>query len=167
MLRSSILRRSVPLNKLTIIAVMSLLLCPVCFTPGHAAEPDWENEQVFGRHKEQPRASAMVYPNKSLAVQDQRDASPWFQSLNGKWRFYWSPDPDHRPADFYQPDYDVSGWGQIAVPGNWQTQGYGVPVYTNITYPFQQRPAACHGRTAGQLHELCSAQSGWQLPAHV
>ena len=59
-------------------------------------------------------------------------------SLDGQWKFHWSKDPDSRPADFYREDYDVSGWDDIKVPGNWQLQGFGKPIYTNMTYPFHR-----------------------------
>ena len=63
-------------------------------------------------------------------------------SLDGEWLFHWSPKPENRPVDFYREDYDVSGWDKIAVPGNWQTQGYGTPIYININYPFvRNRPS--------------------------
>jgi beta-galactosidase len=63
-------------------------------------------------------------------------------SLDGQWQFHWSRNPEERPADFYREDYDVSKWDKITVPGNWQTQGYGTPIYTNIEYPFvRNRPS--------------------------
>ena len=63
-------------------------------------------------------------------------------SLDGQWLFRWSRNPEERAVDFYREDYDVSSWGKIKVPGNWQTQGYGTPIYTNIEYPFQRnRPS--------------------------
>ncbi len=134
------------LCKLFISAWWSLpVLAALMTSGGHAAERDWENEQVFGRHKEEPRVSAMVYPSAQLAIQDQRDTSAWFQSLNGPWRFHWSADPDHRPRDFFEPQFDVTAWDQITVPGNWQTQGYGVPLYSNIPYPFQKDPPRVMG----------------------
>ena len=39
------------------------------------------------------------------------------QSLDGAWRFAWSANPAARPADFWQPDADLSGFGTIRVPG--------------------------------------------------
>ena len=53
--------------------------------------------------------------------------------------------PNSRPVDFYKPDYDDSSWDEIRVPGNWQTQGYGVPIYTNVTYPFKKDPPRIMG----------------------
>ena len=80
---------------------LSFLAAAVLPNAALAAERDWENEKVFERHKEAPRATSMVYPSPQLAVADQRETSPWFKSLNGHWSFHWSPDPDHRPQDFF------------------------------------------------------------------
>ena len=107
--------------------------------------PDWENEQVVGRNKEPGRATALPYPDRERAIQATREATPYFQSLNGSWRFHWVPHPDQRPVDFYKPDFDVSGWKTIPVPSNWQLQGYDTPLYTNITYPFQADPPRVMG----------------------
>ncbi|MHB8956118.1 MAG: glycoside hydrolase family 2 TIM barrel-domain containing protein [Pirellulaceae bacterium] len=107
---------------------------------GAAEPPDWENEQIFGRNKQAPGIAALVYPSEEAAVAGQRTTNPWFQSLNGLWKFHWSPDPAQRPADFYRDDFDVTGWHELTVPGNWQQQGYDVPLYSNIPYPFQKDP---------------------------
>ena len=56
----------------------------------------------------------------------------------GLWKFHWVKSPDLRPADFYKPEFDVSSWKEIPVPSNWEMQGYGTPIYTNITYPFKR-----------------------------
>lgn len=115
---------------------------------GHAvraAAPDWENEQVVGRNKEPGRATAFPYPDRKQAIEATREATPYFQSLDGSWRFHWVPHPDQRPVAFYKPDFDVSGWKSIRVPGNWQLQGYDTPLYTNITYPFKPDPPRVMG----------------------
>jgi len=43
--------------------------------------------------------------------------------------------------DFFKADYDVSGWRELPVPSNWQFHGYDVPIYTDVTYPFENAPA--------------------------
>ncbi len=110
-----------------------------------AEPPDWENEQVFERNTEPPCTAALIYPTAEAAVAGKRDTNPWYQSLNGAWKFRWSPDPDQRPSDFFQPDFDVSGWRDIPVPSSWQRQGYDTAVYTNIPYPFQVDPPRVMG----------------------
>ncbi|MCW2811760.1 MAG: lacZ, partial [Friedmanniella sp.] len=63
-------------------------------------------------------------------------------SLNGQWRFRWSP----TAAGLDEPgatDYDDSGWDTIAVPSHWVLEGdgaYGHPIYTNVQYPFPIDP---------------------------
>lgn len=58
------------------------------------------------------------------------------QSLNGAWRFAWSPRPDARPRDFWREDYDLSGFDAIQVPGHIELQGWGQVHYTNTLYPW-------------------------------
>ena len=95
---------------------------------------DWENPAVLGINK-LPYHATLQLPSMEKLCDE-------IITLDGKWRFHWSPNPEERPADFYQESYDVSGWNQIDVPGNWQTQGYGTPIYTNINYPFvKNRPS--------------------------
>ncbi|ULT59960.1 DUF4981 domain-containing protein [Neobacillus drentensis] len=57
-------------------------------------------------------------------------------SLNGDWKFHYAVNPDNRPEDFYKLDFNVSGWGNITVPGHIQLQGYGQPQYVNTMYPW-------------------------------
>ncbi len=97
---------------------------------------DWENEQVLEHNKQQPHATLFPYARRSLAVAGSRERSPYFKSLNGIWKFHWSADPGKRPTDFWQPGYDVSRWDDLPVPSSWQVYGYGVPIYTNVAYPF-------------------------------
>lgn len=96
--------------------------------------PDWENPQIIGHNKVPAHAFMRPYADEANLLGDK--ASDRIQSLNGKWKFNWAGHPDSRSADFYRPDFDVSEWSSIDVPGNWQTQGYGRPIYSNHPYPF-------------------------------
>ena len=61
------------------------------------------------------------------------------QSLDGSWRFAYSPCPAARPADFWQADASLDGFGEIAVPGHIEMQGYGQIQYINTMYPWDGR----------------------------
>jgi beta-galactosidase len=85
-------------------------------------------------------------------------------SLNGNWKFRWSPVAhglDHAAAD---PDFDDAAWDTIPVPSHWVLPAtsakaargeYGRPIYTNIRYPFpidppnvpDENPTGDHRRT--------------------
>ena len=94
---------------------------------------DWENPAVLGINK-LPYHATLQLPSREKECQE-------IVSLDGQWLFRWSRNPEERPKDFWREDYDVSQWDRITVPGNWQTQGYGTPIYININYPFvKDRP---------------------------
>lgn len=124
--------------------VMSVVLSGfVCCFSGLAfaqQQHDWENEQVIGINKETPHSHYVPYGSIDQALADYPEASPYFQSLNGLWKFNWVKSPDLRPIGFHAPGFDVSYWDDIEVPSNWQMKGYGIPIYTNVTYPFVKRP---------------------------
>lgn len=104
------------------------LLFLMSFSAGAQQPPDWENPAVLGMNKE-------VY-HSTLMLPSQKSECEEIVSLDGVWKFKWSPDPQKRPADFYKTGYNVSAWDDIVVPGNWQMQGHGKPIYTNWTFPF-------------------------------
>ncbi|HEU4791099.1 MAG TPA: beta-galactosidase, partial [Flavobacterium sp.] len=97
---------------------------------------DWENPSVFQINREPARAAFVPYSDEKTAIADDYAASPWYMNLNGNWKFNWSPTPEKRPTDFYKNAYNTSNWKEIQVPSNWELKGYGIPIYTNITYPF-------------------------------
>lgn len=101
---------------------------------------DWENPEVFQINREPARAEFLPYADEISAINDNYNSSPWYFSLNGKWKFLWSPTPDQRPKDFYKLDYSTINWNELSVPSNWELHGYGIPIYTNITYPFERNP---------------------------
>jgi beta-galactosidase len=122
-------------NVLPIVIVGGLVL----LLADRTGEPhDWENEAVFERNKEEPHATFFSYRSLEEARGNDRSASEDFLLLNGTWKFHWVRSPAARPVLFYEDDFDVSEWGQIKVPGNWEVQGYGVPIYLNHPYEFEK-----------------------------
>lgn len=105
-----------------------------------AQVPDWENPEVFEVNKLPPRATFYHYNSEKEALTDDWKNNDNYLILNGTWKFNWVKSPDNRPEDFYKVDFDIAKWDDITVPGNWELQGYGIPIYTNITYPFPKNP---------------------------
>jgi beta-galactosidase len=110
-----------------------------------ADPPDWENPQMIGRNKEPARATSLPYATSSQAIEGTREASPYYQCLNGTWKFHWCGQPEDRPKDFWRQEYDVSQWDDLPVPSNWQLHGYGTPIYCNQPYPFHKDPPRVMG----------------------
>lgn len=97
----------------------------------------WEDPSRLHEGTVEPHATMMVFPNATSARQLERATSPWFRSLNGQWKFHWVPVPAERPVGFEADDFDISGWDTIEVPSSVEVQGYGIPIYTNVKYPFK------------------------------
>ena len=112
------------------------------FAYGNPAAPtgdEWQSPENLSLNKEYPRAYFFSFNNEKQATQVLPEYSPYWQSLNGQWRFHWCKTPDQRPKDFYKTDYDTSKWDAIPVPSNWNVYGiqkdgslkYGLPIYVN------------------------------------
>ena len=101
---------------------------------------DWENPQVCGINKLPGHATLIPYPDEATALLGNRQASCYFRSLNGNWKFYYAPNPDAVPDGIYQDDVNSDSWDDIEVPGNWVMQGYDKPIYTNVKMPIPADP---------------------------
>ena len=112
------------------------------FAYGNPAAPtgdEWQSPENLSLNKEYPRAYFFSFNNEKQATQVLPEYAPYWQSLNGQWRFHWCKTPGQRPKDFYKTDYDTSKWDAIPVPSNWNVYGiqkdgslkYGLPIYVN------------------------------------
>lgn len=108
---------------------------------------EWENQHIIGINKEPASATFIPFADSKSMKQDRYYASPWLRNsssrymlLNGKWKFNWVKSPQERPVNFYRLSFNVDSWADIVVPSNWEMEGYGTPIYTNITYPFRNNP---------------------------
>lgn len=102
--------------------------------------PAWKTPAVNGLSRLPAHATLTTFEDGESARTMTREESPWFRSLSGAWRFAWVDRPAASIEGFEQPEFDVAGWKTIPVPSNWEMHGYGVPIYSNIPYPFPVDP---------------------------
>lgn len=132
---------------------------------------DWENQAIFRINKEDAHAIKMPFPDAGGALKLPRLESPWCQMLNGEWKFHWVGHPDQRPLDFFKADFNDSAWKTIPVPANVELHGYGIPIYTNINYPFKKDPPRVMGEPPGDFttrrdrNPVSSYRRTFDLPA--
>jgi len=133
--------------------------------PAAAADPpraEWEQPDIFGVNKQSARATFQGYETAAEALRDDPARSRYIQSLDGIWKFAFSPSPEARPVDFYRDDFDVSGWKTIAVPGMLQALGHGQPYFISAGYAFpQNQPFIPH-----DINEVGSYRRDFTVPAH-
>src|SRR5512134_2681882 len=97
---------------------------------------EWQDPSVSGRNREPAHATMLPCATIEQALEGTREASPFYRSLNGRWRIHYVSKPADRPLDFHRADLDDRGWAEIPVPSNWQLQGYDKPIYLNTRYPW-------------------------------
>ena len=104
--------------------------------------PDWENLEVLSVNRMPAHSRWGAYDTAERALSGPYGSSPYTMSLNGSYRFRLYPSPE-AVDDFYRPEYDDSAFSDIPVPSNWEVQGFGEPIYTNVAFPFLKKETDC------------------------
>ncbi|TBL79757.1 glycoside hydrolase family 2 TIM barrel-domain containing protein [Paenibacillus thalictri] len=103
-------------------------------------ETYWEDLTVLQVNREAPRAYYIPYREAENALAKKRGKSPYYQTLNGSWKFQYHRTVQDVQDGFYSESADVSGWDDLIVPSCWQVNGYDQCHYTNVNYPFPCDP---------------------------
>ena len=128
-------------------SIVIILLVETCFH-GFSQHTDFlsdvysfiENTSVFELNQEQGHSPAVPFSTISDAVSGDKARSSGYISLNGTWKFHYSETPEGSPEGFYSNNYNDSQWADIVVPSNWEMQGFGDPLFRNISTPFHPDP---------------------------
>ena len=130
----------------------------------YAQRNEWENPQITDRGKEAGRSSFLLFSNEAELKDNNPQKSELYQSLNGNWKFNIVKNPSQRPQNFYAADLDDSKWKDIKVPSNWEIQGYDIPIYTNIIYPFPKNPPFIGGdyNPVGSYRRTFTVADSWK-----
>ncbi|MBP1539606.1 MAG: DUF4981 domain-containing protein [Prevotella sp.] len=98
---------------------------------------EWKDLQVNELNRLPVHTSFFAFESEQLALGRDKTHSGNYLSLEGEWLFRWVANADERPTDFYRVDLDDSAWGRMPVPGIWELNGYGDPVYVNIGFAWR------------------------------
>ena len=138
----------------------------------------YQNPGIVEQNREPMRSSFIVYPtaNQAVAGSCYRKA-PNYRTIEGEWNFVWfNHFTDPRPAEFYSTKYDDSAWGKMVVPGLWELNGYGDPVYNNTGYAWDNQYTDCppivpqfqnHVGLYRRKIEIPAEWSGKQIFVHI
>ena len=120
-----------------------LFLCAFALVMGASAmaadDPKWQDPNVFEENRLPMRSTFIVAPTAEQApgVHD-FTASPLYKSIGGVWKFYWTENAtDPQPKDFFALGFDDTAWKTMPVPGMWEMNGFGDPLYSNDGYAWQ------------------------------
>ena len=136
-----------------------LYLIILCAALGLSAQTftEWQDPAVFEVNK--------LYPRANIRDNNQSADNFKIEWLDGTWKFLYVPNADERPTDFFRADFDDSGWGTIPVPGNWELNGFGTPVYVNTTNDFdnsQLPKVPVKGNAVGSYRKWVNIDKKWE-----
>ena len=100
---------------------------------------EWQDAGVNAVNRAPMHTDYFAYETPELAARGERESSTYYMSLNGQWKFNWVRHADARPADFWKPGYNDRAWDTMPVPGVWELNGYGDPLYVNVGYPWREQ----------------------------
>ncbi|WP_195594238.1 glycoside hydrolase family 2 TIM barrel-domain containing protein [Bacteroides fragilis] len=118
-----------------------LLTCclAMCSLATMAQHDEWKNPEINAVNRAPMHTNYFAYSSSEEAAKADKENSSNFMTLNGIWKFNWVKNADARPTDFYRTDYNDKGWGQMKVPGVWEMNGYGDPIYVNVGYAWRNQ----------------------------
>ncbi len=142
------------------------LCCAVAVSA--ANEPVWKNPLVNQQNREARRANFFAFESEELAQKGDKTQSQRFLSMEGTWKFNFVKDHQDAPKDFFRMDFDDSKWVDFPVPGLFELNGYGDPIYKNIGYAwgttFESKPPYI-GETnnyTGSYRRTFELPQGWK-----
>ena len=143
---------------------LPILLATLALSGAASAQslPPWQDVAVTSVNAETQRTEAIWFADRADALSKGFRESENYVDLNGTWDFKYFEDY-HEMERFTGSDPDA--WQRIRVPGNWEVQGYGVPLYVNIPYDFApkdpQPPTLPETFPAAVYHRTFTVPEGW------
>ncbi|WP_294588471.1 glycoside hydrolase family 2 TIM barrel-domain containing protein [uncultured Bacteroides sp.] len=117
-------------------SLLTFLAFPLTLIAQEGRYEQITNPKLTSINKEAPRSTFTSYTTETDAIINDRTNGTFRLSLNGKWKFSYVENFADRPTDFMNERTNVNHWPDINVPGNWELQGFGTPIYVNTSYEF-------------------------------
>ena len=98
---------------------------------------EWHDLQVNTLNRMPMHTNFFPFKNYEEAKMGDPKRSENYLSLHGDWKFNWVENADQRPTHFYETNFNDAAWGTMPVPGIWELNGYGDPVYLNVGFAWR------------------------------
>ena len=100
---------------------------------------EWQNPEVNAVNRAPMHTNYFAYESADAAARGAKEQSSNYMTLNGTWKFFWVKNADARPTDFWKVGFNDKGWSDMAVPGMWELNGFGDPIYVNTGYAWRNQ----------------------------
>lgn len=84
--------------------------------------------------------------------------------LNGLWKFSYAKNYNSAVKGFESIEYDCTDWEDIRVPAHIQMEGYDVPQYVNVQYPWDGRAEITGGEIPSAFNPTASYVKHFVVP---
>ncbi|MDO4299489.1 MAG: glycoside hydrolase family 2 TIM barrel-domain containing protein [Lachnospiraceae bacterium] len=129
------------------------------FDYGRVKDPEFFCENRMAAHSDH-----RFYASEREAVSE---GSSFVYSLNGLWKFSYARNFESAVPGFEREDYDCRRWEEIRVPAHIQMEGYDVPQYANVQYPWDGREAIGLGEIPEQFNPTASYVKYFYVPEQM
>ncbi len=119
---------------------------------------------VFAENRIEAHSDHVCYAS---AEEMERGISSFRYSLDGLWKFAYARNYLVAPHGFEAVDYGCKSWEDIKVPAHIQMEGYDVPQYVNVQYPWDGHEQIEPGEIPAQFNPVASYVKYFRVPAHM
>ena len=125
-----------------IVSIVALMAMGQASAQTTVTGKEWDDPLKTSVNRETAHTLAIPMASDDEVAQSDMTRSPYFQSLDGVWKFYWVGVPTNAKTEWCAKEYDDASWTDIDVPSSWQVWGlhhnksWDKPLYCNTSYPF-------------------------------
>ena len=119
-------------------------------------DPKFFKENCMAAHSDH-----VTYKNEAEAVEQN---SSFRLSLDGIWKFHYAKNDAQTIPGFEAEDYNCRPWDDIRMPAHIQMEGYDIPQYANIQYPWDGREDVWRDAVPTDFNPVASYVKYFTLP---
>lgn len=114
------------------------------------------------------KENCMAAHSDHVAYADEKEAeerkSSFQLPLDGVWKFHYARNYAQTVSGFEAEDFDCKSWEDIRVPAHIQMEGYDIPQYVNIQYPWDGREDVWRDAVPSEFNPVASYVKYFTLP---
>lgn len=141
------------------------LFATFAMSAGAQTFTEWQNPEINAVNRAPMHSNYFAYESAKAAEEGAKEKSANFMPLNGSWKFFWVKDAGDRPVDFWKTGYNDRGWSNMPVPGMWELNGFGDPIYVNIGYAWRNQAGKTPPRVPEENNHVGSYRREFMVPA--
>ncbi len=142
------------------------LFAALALTANAQSFNEWQDPEVNAVNRAPMHTNYFAYESADAAARGVKEQSSNFMTLNGTWKFFWVQDAESRPTDFWKVGYNDKGWSNMSVPGVWELNGYGDPIYVNTGYAWRNQFKSNPPQVPTQNNHVGSYRREITIPAN-